>query len=72
MVDTLDPGKHEIKSCPRCGRSFVCKISRVVHCDCMSVPLTAETLALIRERYDECLCVACLWDLHRGAESSEE
>ncbi len=69
MPETLPAGsyreKHEVKCCPRCGRAFVCKVSRFVHCDCTTVPLTPATLELIRERYDDCLCVACLWHLHR-------
>ena len=69
MADTLDPGKHEIKSCPRCGRSFVCKANRIVHCDCMTVPLAQETLEIIAEQYNECLCVTCLWHLRNEHKS---
>jgi len=64
-VPTSDHGeKHEVKRCPRCGRDFVCKVSRFVHCDCTTVPLPPATLDLIRGRYDDCLCVACLWHFH--------
>ena len=72
MVQSPDRGKHETKRCPHCGRSFLCKVSRIVHCDCMTVPLAPETLEIIRDRYDECLCVACLWHFYRESNAADE
>lgn len=58
--------KHESKICPRCGGSFVCKANRIHQCDCMGVLLSADAVEFIRQRYDDCLCVACLQTLQRS------
>lgn len=55
--------KHETKLCPRCGHPFICKANKVMHCDCMSVPLSDEVVEFIALHYDDCLCVDCLWAL---------
>jgi hypothetical protein len=51
--------------CPRCGGEFVCGASDPVPCACTTVTLTAATLAQLRQRYDGCLCMACLRELAR-------
>ena len=66
MVDSNVQEKHKGKKCPRCGRSFVCKSNRIEHCECVTVPLTPDTVQYIQEHYDDCLCVTCLWELHYG------
>ena len=58
--------KHENKTCPRCGRSFECKVNNPVHCDCTRVDLTEETLLKIEGQYLDCLCLACLTGLAVG------
>jgi hypothetical protein len=58
-------GKHEMKTCPRCGSSFECKANRVERCGCLGVALTAEALEYLGDRYRDCLCVACLEQINR-------
>ncbi|WP_414718610.1 cysteine-rich CWC family protein [Thiocapsa sp.] len=58
-------GKHESKTCPRCGAEFECKANRAERCGCLSVVLTTEALDYLGERYRDCLCVACLADINR-------
>jgi hypothetical protein len=72
MQQGPDREKHEIKRCPRCGRSFRCKVNRIVHCECMTVPLAPETLEIISERYNDCLCLACLWHFHRESDAADK
>ena len=60
--------KHEIKTCPRCGRLFECKLNNPVHCDCARVVLPEETMLAIQERFRDCLCLACLTELAGGAD----
>ncbi len=60
--------KHEVKTCPRCGRVFECKLNNPVHCDCARVTLPEETLLAIQQRYRDCLCLRCLTDLAAGAD----
>ncbi|WP_238527254.1 cysteine-rich CWC family protein [Methylomonas methanica] len=55
--------KHEAKLCPRCQREFICKANRIHCCDCSSICLSFETSEYIRQRYEECLCTACLQEL---------
>lgn len=57
---------HEARICPRCAREFACKANRIHRCDCMGVRLSRETVEQIRQRYDDCLCVACLEAVERG------
>ena len=64
-IPSLDP-KHETKICPRCGRPFVCKANRVMHCDCMSLSLSEEVVDYIATHYDDCLCLGCLQELQRA------
>lgn len=52
--------KHEVKTCPRCGRVFECKLNNPVHCECAQVHLSEETLLRIQEQYRDCLCLSCL------------
>ncbi|MFB1488372.1 MULTISPECIES: cysteine-rich CWC family protein [unclassified Thiocapsa] len=67
-------GKHESKTCPRCGASFECKANRVERCCCIGVALTPETLDYLGEHYRDCLCVACLEAVNRrvGSRGSDE
>lgn len=52
--------KHEIKTCPRCGRLFECKLNNPLHCQCAGVTLSERQLNYIQEIYEDCLCVHCL------------
>ena len=61
-------GKHEIKTCPRCGRPFACRSHNPVHCDCARVTLDEGTLGAIEGHYRDCLCLACLTALAAGAD----
>jgi hypothetical protein len=58
-------GKHELKTCPRCGAGFECKSNRVELCGCLSVALSSEALEYLSERYQDCLCVACLAEINQ-------
>ncbi len=51
-------------TCPRCQRSFHCGAHEPGPCACAGLRLSAETLALLRERYDRCLCIACLAEMN--------
>lgn len=46
--------------CPRCGSNFHCGMQDAAPCACTSVRLQPDTLAVLRERYTGCLCLACL------------
>ena len=50
----------EIKVCPHCGRSFVCRNKDIFTCQCVEVRLTVEARVAIAELYEDCLCVECL------------
>ncbi len=51
---------HETKECPRCKQSFACKPGSITQCQCYGIELTAELKAYIEQRYNDCLCRACL------------
>ena len=55
---------HEIKACPRCGKSFECKQGDITHCQCFGLKISHEEEAYITEKYpDQCLCRDCLQQL---------
>lgn len=47
------------KTCSRCKALFSCQ-SETRGCWCEDLALSAETLALLRQQFDNCLCPACL------------
>ena len=55
--------KHEEKKCPRCGRSFECKVGNVNQCQCSGISFTEEEKKFIGEKYNDCLCRDCLLEL---------
>lgn len=54
---------HETKSCPRCNQPFECKVGNISLCQCSSIALTAEEMAFIEDKYQDCLCGNCLKDI---------
>lgn len=52
--------KHETKTCPRCGRTFECKSSNPLRCDCAEIGLSEDAQMPIQDLYRDCLCVRCL------------
>lgn len=58
------------KTCSKCSASFTCK-NETRGCWCEDLTLGAETLALLRQQFDNCLCPACLATYtseHKGSE----
>ncbi len=55
--------KHELKNCPRCSRSFECKVGNISHCQCEGIILTLEERSFIETKFQDCLCRDCLKDL---------
>ena len=51
---------HETKTCSRCNSDFECKVGSIQLCQCQAVKLTAEQRTYIAQRYNDCLCAACL------------
>ncbi|MBN9299612.1 MAG: cysteine-rich CWC family protein [Filimonas sp.] len=54
---------HEHKKCPRCQKTFECKVGDITHCQCYGLTFTDEEKKFIEERFNDCLCVACLYEL---------
>lgn len=57
MTEKKKPGP---RSCPRCGKPFICRNDDIVNCQCAAVALSPEDRAYIADRYDCCLCADCL------------
>src|SRR5687768_5576635 len=56
------------KTCQRCGIEFACGGSC---CWCDEIVLDADTRAVLRERFTDCLCRACLESARDGQLSSD-
>ena len=54
------------KKCSKCGDTFRC--SGILGCWCGDVKLDPATLAMLKERYDNCLCPACLKGISDAAQ----
>jgi len=48
----------ESAKCPKCGKAFSCSPSG--KCWCYEVFVSPDKLIKINEKYDRCLCPACL------------
>lgn len=55
--------KHEEKHCPRCNTVFECKAGTIMQCQCSAIQLTVEESAFVQAKYDDCLCINCLYEL---------
>ncbi|MGM9805248.1 MAG: cysteine-rich CWC family protein [Candidatus Aphodosoma sp.] len=53
------------KTCPRCGKEFVCNHNDIANCQCASVHLSAEAHKYIATHYTDCLCADCLDEINR-------
>ena len=59
------------KTCSRCKAPFTCQ-NEARGCWCEDLTLSPETLALLRQQFDNCLCPACLQSYaseHKGEEA---
>lgn len=52
--------------CPRCEAVFTCAVATGA-CWCAQVTLTAQRREDLAERYEGCLCRACLRDVEQAA-----
>ena len=48
------------KTCPRCGKKFMCNHEDITKCQCATVKLDSEQLKYVAEKYNDCLCHDCL------------
>lgn len=57
--------------CPRCGAAFTCEADTALlaPCPCFAVRLDDAARALLRARYDRCVCVACLRAVQAACEA---
>ena len=53
--------------CPRCGGAFHCGAADATPCPCGTLTLPPGLQAALRERWQGCLCLACLGALAAGA-----
>lgn len=64
---TASPAPADLDRCPRCGGGFHCGAADAAPCPCSTLTLTPELQAALRERWQGCLCLACLKALAAGA-----
>ena len=68
MTEPVAPGQPALEDrCPRCGAGFHCGVNDAAPCPCTTITLDAATQAVLRERYDGCLCLRCLQVLSQEA-----
>lgn len=59
-MNTTFTCKHESVACPRCSRSFECRVGSINLCQCQAVTLTSDQRQYIDSLYAGCLCADCL------------
>lgn len=55
--------KHELKTCPRCGAGFECKVNNPAHCQCAGIELSERMVDRLSADWHDCLCAHCLREL---------
>lgn len=58
-----------VKQCSKCGASFDC-CNETRGCWCESLKLSSETLYILRQKYENCLCPECLSGFEKGQNGS--
>lgn len=59
LMGLVSPRLREASTCEACGEPFTCGAS-LAGCWCSQVKLSDAVRAELRERYQSCLCRACL------------
>jgi len=54
-------------TCPRCGAAFACGAAGPQPCACAGVGLSTALRQVLAQRFEGCLCKACLQALVDGA-----
>ncbi|MBX2932186.1 MAG: cysteine-rich CWC family protein [Chitinophagaceae bacterium] len=57
--------QREIKICFRCKNSFECKVGSITECQCTQIQLSIEERAYIDNKYEDCICINCLYQLRQ-------
>jgi hypothetical protein len=52
------------KVCAKCKKEFECKADDIENCDCNSIQMNSSMLEIIKEKFQDCLCVDCLKELN--------
>jgi hypothetical protein len=65
------PQFREASTCEACGASFTCG-AMLAGCWCAEIKLSEATRAKLRERYQNCLCRACLENYAEGVKNNGE
>ncbi|MBP1651798.1 MAG: hypothetical protein H6Q26_1955 [Bacteroidetes bacterium] len=55
--------EHETVSCPRCNKTFECRVGSILRCQCQEVTLNEEERIFIATQYSGCLCAACMEEM---------
>ncbi|MEI8046658.1 MAG: cysteine-rich CWC family protein [Bacteroidota bacterium] len=63
MKDKERPFEQE--KCPRCGHAFVCSTS--AKCWCFEYDVKPDTMEMIQETWQGCLCPECLKSFSKQA-----
>lgn len=51
------------KVCFNCKKIFECKADDIENCLCNTIQLNTNAIDFIKNKFDDCLCVACLKEL---------
>jgi Cysteine-rich CWC len=62
---------HETVTCPRCQRTFECRVGSILRCQCQAVTLSEEERYFIQQQYSSCLCADCLRDMKSAFQPPE-
>ncbi len=57
---TTPPSCQDAERCEACGEEFKCGATALTGCWCSEIKVSEAMLAELRERYQHCLCRACL------------
>ena len=51
------------KICSKCNVEFECRADDIENCLCNSIQLNNDAVGLIKNQFEDCLCVECLKEI---------
>lgn len=51
------------KTCPKCGRKFICNHENITECQCAKIKLSSNAQKYIADNYSDCVCANCLKEI---------
>ena len=62
---------QSIQTCPRCKRTFECKATDIMNCQCYGIQLSDEARQALEDYEQACLCRTCLLEVSKATKKAD-